>query len=66
MKKCFETNTDIYQALFQMRSTPLGPGLLSLTTLLFNRPARGLLPKFSRQPILSDKDGILYAEHLKQ
>ena len=40
MKKCLETNADIYMASLQIRSTLLDPGLLSLATLLFNRPIR--------------------------
>ena len=38
MKKCIETNEDIYEVLLQIRSTPLEPGLLSPNTLLFNYP----------------------------
>ena len=56
MKKFIETNTDIYMALLQVRSTPVGPCLPSLAAQLFNKPARDLLPKFSRPPMLFDND----------
>ena len=55
-KKYFETNTDVYLALLQIRSTPLGPRLLKPTMLIFNRLARDLLPMFSRLPMLFDDD----------
>ena len=35
-------------ALMQIGSTPISPVAPRSATLLFNRPARGLLPKFSR------------------
>ena len=47
---------NIYMALLQVSSTMMGPGLPSPTALLFNRPARGLLPIFSRPPVLFDSD----------
>ena len=43
-------------ALLQSRSTSLSPGLRSLATLLFKRLTRGILPKFSRQVVLCDKN----------
>ena len=43
-------------ALLQVRSTLLGHRLLCLTALLFNRPVRGLLPKFIGPPMLFDND----------
>ena len=36
-KKCAELGRDKNMALLQIHTTPLGPGLLSLATLLFNR-----------------------------
>ena len=36
-KKCAESSRDINMALLHIHTTPLGPGLLSLATLLFNR-----------------------------
>ena len=56
MKNCFETDVDINMALLQIRSTPIGHGLLSLVTLLFKRPSRALLPKFRRPPMLFDNN----------
>ena len=41
-EKWLGTNADIYFVLLQTRSTLLGPGLLSLETLLFNKAVRGL------------------------
>ena len=38
--------------LLQIRSTLLGPVLSSTATLLFNRPVRGLLSKFSKPLLL--------------
>ena len=40
-------------ALLQIKTTPMVPSLPSLATLLFNRFARDLLPKFSRPPMVS-------------
>ena len=56
MKKCFDNNTDVNLALIQIRSMPVGPGLLSPATLLFNRPMRGLVPSTSRMLINIDYD----------
>ena len=35
---------------------PVEAGLLSIATMLFNRPIRGLLPQVSRGPINVDND----------
>ena len=40
IKKCFETNAEIYMALLQIRSV--------------NRQTIGILPKFNRQPVFCD------------
>ena len=48
-QKCFDDNGDINLAMLQMRSTPVGAGLPSPATLLFNRPIRDLLPKMNRK-----------------
>ena len=66
MKKCFETNSDIYLALFQIRSTLPGFRLLSLATLLFNIPPGGLLPEFSRSLMLFDNDESNHAALIKK
>ena len=56
MEKYIETNTDAYLALLDIRSRQLGTGLLSLSALLFKRPARGLLLKFSRITVIFDNN----------
>ena len=43
-KKYFDTKSDQHIDLFQIRSTPLGPGLPCPATLLFNNPIRGIMP----------------------
>ena len=49
--KIFLDNDDFNLALLQMRFTPIGAELPSLTTLLFKRPIRALLPQISSEPI---------------
>ena len=49
-------NTNIYMALLQIRSTPISPRIQRWATLLFNRSARGLLPKLIRTPMLFDNN----------
>ena len=49
--KNFDSNNDVYLALLQICSTPIGPGLPSPVSLMFSRPIRGLMPKLSRPPI---------------
>ena len=56
MKKCYETNADIYMSLLKIRLTPVNPKVPNPATLLFNRPARGLLPRLSRTPIIYDNN----------
>ena len=56
MKKCFETNANIFMALMQIRSTPICPRLPCPATLLFNRLTRDILPKFNRHPVLCNND----------
>ena len=60
MTKCHETNIDAHVSLLQIRSTPISPGLLILAILLFNRMSRGILPIFSRPPIVCDNDETNY------
>ena len=43
-------------ALLQIHTTPLGQGLLSLATLLFNCPVCGVMPVLDRKPIGGDND----------
>ena len=37
--------------LFQIHTTPLGQGLLSPATLLFNQPVCGIMPVLDRKPL---------------
>ena len=57
MKMCLGTNNDIYSALLQIYSMPIGPGLLTLAALLVSRSIRGLIPKLCRLLILFDHYG---------
>ena len=41
---------------FKIRVTPISPGNQAWPCSFFNRPARGLLPRFSRQPTLCDNN----------
>ena len=43
-------------ALLQICTTPLGPGLLSPATLLFNRQVRGIMPILDYKPVGQDCD----------
>ena len=43
-------------ALLQIHTTPLGQGLLSLATLLFNHLVHGVMPIIDRKPISGDSD----------
>ena len=43
-KKCAESSRDINTALLQICTTPLGPGLPSPVTILFNRQVQGIMP----------------------
>ena len=56
MKKCFDSGSDMHIALLQTRSTPLGQGLPSPATLLFNCLVRGIMPRIDRLPINTDND----------
>ena len=56
IQTCIETNADIYMALLQNRSTPISPRSPSLAMLLFNRPKRGILPKFNRLLVLCNNN----------
>ena len=52
MNKCCETTADIYMSLLHTRSTPISSALPSPAMLLFTRLAGGILPRFSRLPIM--------------
>ena len=55
-----DTNQDMILALLQIRLPPVGAGLPSTATMLFNRPIHGLLPQNNRAPINVDNDGAQY------
>ena len=48
VKKCFKGNVSVHLVLLLIRCMPMGVGLPSLTTLLFNRPIRGPVLRFNR------------------
>ena len=48
LKKCFDSKVDPHIALLQICMTPLGQGLLSLATMLFNCLIRSILPIINR------------------
>ena len=56
MKKIYEINASRYMFLLHIRSTPISPLLSSPAMLMFNRLARGLLPRFSTLSIQCDND----------
>ena len=43
-------------ALLQIHTTPLGQGLPSLATLLFNQPVCSIMPVLDRKPVGEDYD----------
>ena len=43
-------------AVLQIFTTPLGPGLLSLATLLFNGLVHIIMPVLDRKPVSKDHD----------
>ena len=49
-------------ALVQICTTPLGPGLPSPATLLFNRQAQGIMPVLHCKPIGQDHDDDHYGK----
>ena len=60
LKKCFDTKGDAHTALLQVQMTPLGLGLTSLATILFNHLIRGTMPIISRLPISVNNDEECY------
>ena len=55
-KKCADSGRDMNMALLQIHTTPLGPGLLSPATLLFNQPVCSIMPVLDRKPVGEDYD----------
>ena len=60
-QKCFDAKSDPHIASLQIRSAPLGLGLLRPTTLLLHHPIRGIMPILTRLPLNSNND----EEHYK-
>ena len=56
IKKCSDSGGDIHMNMLQIRTTPLGQGLPSPATLLFNHLARGIIPVMDRPSINIDND----------
>ena len=55
-KKCTDSGGDINMPLLQIQTTPLGQGLPSLATLMFNRLVHGIMPVVDCKPIWQDCD----------
>ena len=56
-KKCADSGGDIHMALLQICTlTPLGQGLLSPATLMFNRQVHGIMPVLDHKPIGQECD----------
>ena len=56
LEKCMDSGGDIYMALLQIHTTPLGQGLPSPETLLFNCPVCSVMPVIDRKPVIVDND----------
>ena len=63
-QKCIGTKPDIYIALLQIRSTPLGLPFPAM--LLFNHPISGTVPIFNRLQIHSNNDNMHYETLFKR
>ena len=55
-KKCADSGGDINMALLQIHTTPLGQGLPSPATLLYNQLVCGIMPVLDRKPVGEDYD----------
>ena len=66
LKKCLDSKGDPHIALLQICMTPLGPGLPSQVTMLFNCPIGGIMPTINRPPIGRDKDEEHYEALIKR
>ena len=56
IEKCLDTNHNVNLALLHIKSTFRGTGLPSPSTMLFNRPIRGLLHQMNREQININND----------
>ena len=61
-KKCDDSGRDINMALLQISMTLLGQGLLSLATLMFNRPVHSIMPILDHNPLVEDCDDHHHAK----
>ena len=59
-QKCLDAKSDPHIALLQIISRPLGLGLPSPATLLFNHPVRGIMPIINGPPIGLNNDNEHY------
>ena len=55
-KKYADSSSDIHMALLQIHTTPLGQGLPSLASLLFNHLVCSVMPVIDRKPVSIDND----------
>ena len=55
-KKCAESGRDKNIALLHICTMPIGQGLPSLATLMFNRQVQGIMPVLDCKPIRQDCD----------
>ena len=65
IKNCSDSSGYIHIALLQIRTTPLGQGLPSPATLLFNCPVCSIMPLMDRKPINigNDEEHHKYVMH---
>ena len=61
-KKCADSSRDINMALLQICMTPLGHAVLSLATLMFNRPVCCIMPVIDCKPLVEDCDDNHHAK----
>ena len=61
-KKCDDSDRNINMALLQICMTPLGQGLPSPATLMFNRPVCGIMPILDCKPLVEDCDDDHHAK----
>ena len=66
LKIFFDTQSDQHIALLKIRSTPLGPGLPSTVTLLFNCSIRGIMSPINIPLICINNDDEHYKELVKR
>ena len=58
--KCIDTNVDPHITSLQIRSAPVGKGLLSAVTLLFTCPMKSIMTIFNRPSVNTDNDDKHY------